>query len=185
MVKKLFMIPFFLGIQVFSIAQLPENYFDIANLFYKRGEYFSAATYYEKYLFPESNNKQIGFFPYTSNATKKKKNEVVDQPYVIALIRAADSYRQLNYYSKSAPLYKEAIKSVLPEFPLVKYHYAMVLKALGDLEGSRKMFEAFAKEYRKRDATWQSVSRELENLEFVEVADGIKAEDEIVIPKAK
>lgn len=146
-------------------AQGNSNFLKAAEDFYSKGDYYSAAKYYEKYLTAKPDKSASGFNPYvvqTRNmaATTTKpmgKNQVT--------YKIAECYRLLNNPVKAEPYYKESAQQ--PEaFPLAQYYYAKSLKANSKFEEAEAEFNAFiassADEAMKADA-----QKELQNLSFI------------------
>ena len=98
-------------------AQFTTDYLRAADNYYKKGDFYSATLYYEKYLNTgKANSSTEGFKPYTVQpATKKEQARVSSQQQ--AIYNLAESYRQLNYYVKAEPVYKQVVDWNNAQFP--------------------------------------------------------------------
>src|SRR5687767_13828302 len=91
-----------------SQAQYAKNYKKAADKFYKQGDYYSAAQYYEKSL---AGNKGVksAYEPY--QVEKRPAGEPVKEvnPTIELLYNLADSYYRLQDFSHAEVYYKEVV----------------------------------------------------------------------------
>src|SRR4051812_34889396 len=80
-------------------AQFTYDYLKAADAYFKKGEYYSAAQYYEKYLGVQKERGET-YNPYVVQASSKKAKTAVSSREQ-ALYNTAESYRQLSYYEKA------------------------------------------------------------------------------------
>lgn len=148
--KMLLIISFFIYSYT-AISQLSINYFDVGNDFYKKNDFISAIFYYEKYLSPFYENFNNSFTPYTVSVKQKELKD--NNTYLAdALYRTAESYRRLSIHDKAVNYYREVLKKKSSKYPLIKFHYAHELKALGQFAEAKQMIESFLVEYKKNDS---------------------------------
>src|ERR1700754_643972 len=84
-------------------AQFVYDYLKAADTYFQKGDYASAAEYYEKYL-GEKKDKSKEYNPYTpQNSSKKSVGAVSSREQ--AIYRLAESYRFLHYPAKAEPRY--------------------------------------------------------------------------------
>ncbi|MBL7741543.1 MAG: OmpA family protein [Chitinophagaceae bacterium] len=149
-------------------AQFVYDYLKAADNYYQKGDYFSAAQYYEKYFGSDKAKDKPEFNPYSPQAGNKKKVTAVTSKEQ-ATWHLAESYRHLNYPEKAAPYYQQAMEMDKSKFPLAGYRYATMLRALGKYEESETAFKTFLGEYTTDDEYRKGAEREIKNLQFIQV----------------
>ncbi len=153
----------------FAHAQFVNDYLGAADKYFTKGDYYSAAQYYEKYL--ESNKsktkKQAGYQPYAVSAATTKKITVTSNSKEKVIYNLAESYRKLHFHEKAAPYYMEASNFNKTAFPLAKFHYATTLRAMEKYDEATTFFTAFLQEYPTKDKYAATAAREIENLQFI------------------
>lgn len=152
---------------LFAEAQFTYDYLKAADDYYRKADYYSAATYYEKYLNANGVIKNGEFDPYSVRATAGKETKALSNKEQ-AVYNLAESYRQLNYYVKAEPYYQEASSFDAAKFPLADYHYATTLRALGKFEEAEKAFRQFLAAYTANDQYTEAANREVQNLQFIQ-----------------
>ncbi|RAJ77443.1 WD40 repeat protein [Chitinophaga dinghuensis] len=150
-----------------SQAQLAYNYLRAADEYYKKNDYNSAATYYEKYLGTKGKLvRQESYKPYVAvSASKQPKAKVSNEEE--ATYRLAESYRLLHYYDKATPYYATVVESAKENFPLAAYYYGVSLRAQGKYELAGQVFQQFLDNYKSTDQFRESANRELQNIRFI------------------
>jgi outer membrane protein OmpA-like peptidoglycan-associated protein len=155
---------------VFSITvqgQFTTDYLKAADGFYKKGDYYSAAQYYEKYLTGgKSKGSSDAYNPYVVQASSKK-SAVPTTSKEQAVYNLAESYRLLNYFVKAEPHYRQAVSFDAIQFPLARYHFAETLRALEKFEEAEKAFNEFLDHHNGQDTYAESAKREILNLRFI------------------
>ncbi|MBV7530284.1 OmpA family protein [Chitinophaga sp. sic0106] len=150
-------------------AQLAYNYLRAADDYYKKNDYNSAATYYEKYLVAKGKSvRQESYKPYVAtsvSADHKAKPTVSNEQE--ATYKLAESYRLLHDYEKAAPYYASVMESNQAAYPLAAYYYAVSLRALGKYELAGQVFRQFAAAYTAQDEYTTATEREIANLGFI------------------
>ncbi len=161
---------------VFAQAQYVKDYRREADKYYEKGDWQSAAIYYEKYLTdkkgPNSNNEDYN--PYSVEGTSPKKGTpakpaVVPQNVSLKLInyRIAECYRHLDNYKAAEPWFGKVVKTDKASYPLSPYYYAVCLRALGKYEEAEQQFSSFLGEYKTDDEYSKNARTELANLKFI------------------
>lgn len=166
MKKSLLLLTLFLG-SIALHAQVNYEYVKAADEYYAKGDYFSAAKYYEMALGKAKSKSKAsgGFSPYGSGRTTtsaKPKVAVSDKEQ--ALYNLAESYRKLHFHEKALPYYQEVV--TLNKFPLAKYHQATTLRAMQKNYEAEIAFNEFLSEYKDDDNFRQSAQREVASLGF-------------------
>ncbi len=164
--KRTFLLLTMLGGMLVASAQYVADYLDAANTYYRKGDYASAVEYYQKYLNGPGGAATGTFNPYAPQKQKGKKSNALDVNEV--KYRVAECYRNLNYPSKAAPMYKEVIQANSKDYPLAKYYYGQQLRAMGQYAEAADQFNQFLSDYQMDDAYRKSAHREVKNLAFVE-----------------
>lgn len=148
-------------------AQFTYDYLRAADNYFKKGDYFSAATYYEKYLGSGKGKNGNEYNPYVVQ-TSSKKAAVPMSSKTQAIYNLAESYRLLNYYSKAEPYYQQATTFDKSAYPLASYWYAVTERALEKYPEAETSFREFLSSYALNDTYTGSAKRELQNLEFIQ-----------------
>jgi outer membrane protein OmpA-like peptidoglycan-associated protein len=155
-----------------TMAQYVADYKRNADKYYAKGDWYSAATYYEKYLEQQKKPSSSGYEPYTiqSNSTKKKNNKSTagaanDNEVVY---RIAESYRKLNDYSKAAPYYAKSLANT-KTYPFASYYYAVCLRATNQYAEAEKQFDAFLKSPTNDADITEHAKLELANCKFIQL----------------
>lgn len=148
-------------------AQFTYNYLKAADGYYQKGDYYSAAQYYEKYLGVGAGHEQ-GYSPYTSERVSKKGAAKATTSKEQAIYNLAECYRLLNYPSKAEPFYGQALDFDKTTFPLAQYRYAVTERELTNYAEAEKAFSAFLNAYKGNDTYALSATKELQNLHFIQ-----------------
>jgi OOP family OmpA-OmpF porin len=168
MVKKIFLITAVCAYVVSVNAQFIYDYLKAADNYFQKGDYASAAEYYEKYLGKDKGGGKQEFYPYTPQRISKKTAPEMSSREK-ALYNLAESYRLLNYPEKAEPVYKEVMDANKTAFPLAAYHYATLQRAMGKYDEAEQGFRSFLADYKTADKYKEGAERELKNLEFIKV----------------
>jgi outer membrane protein OmpA-like peptidoglycan-associated protein/tetratricopeptide (TPR) repeat protein len=151
---------------VTATAQFTYDYLKAADDYYKKGDYYSAAQYYEKYLAGgKGKGNKDTYNPYVVQTSSKKSTAGLSSKEQ-AIYHLAESYRQLNYPAKAEPAYREVLNST--EFPLARFHHATMLRALEKFEEAEKAFNSFLDGYKTADQYSEKAKREILNLRFIQ-----------------
>lgn len=149
-----------------SYSQYTYDYKRSADNFYAKGDYFSAAEYYEKLLEQKTSGGSTTE-PYTvqgkgSKATKATLNrqEVV--------YRIAESYRLLNNHSKAEKWYAEATGFSKVQYPLTAFWYGVTLRANGKFAEAEKSLQDFINGYAANDNYKEQAKIELADVRFIQ-----------------
>lgn len=149
-------------------AQFTYDYLRAADGYFKKGDYYSAAQYYEKYLGnPSGKDRQNGYSPYAVQTSSKKSGGPVSSKQQ-AVYNLAESYRLLNYHGKAEPVYQQTLGFDKTQFPLTGFHYATTLRALAKYEEAEKAFTEFLAGYTVKDTYSEMAQREIDNLKYIQ-----------------
>lgn len=166
--KKILLVAVIIVVSTSLKSQFVYDYLKGADDYFNKGDYASAAEYYEKSLGKNGSAAQASFNPYTPQNSSKKSAKTGTTTREMAVYRLAECYRMLNYPSKAEPYYKEAIGFGRAEFPLAQYYYAMQLRALAKYPEAEQNFKTFLSNYRSNDEFKKNAEREINNLAFIQ-----------------
>ncbi len=153
---------------IIAYSQPVYDYLKAADDYYIKGDYFSAAQYYEKYLGIGKNKiKGNEFDPYANTSLTKQQKAAVSNKQQ-AIYKLAESYRLLNFYTKAETHYLQASTFSKTEFPVAAYWYGKTLKALGKYNIADSVFNAFLATYPISDNYKIDAERESKNLQFIQ-----------------
>jgi outer membrane protein OmpA-like peptidoglycan-associated protein len=156
------------GCFVFAEAQYAVNYLAAADKYYSKGDYYSAAVYYEKYFGQNgSKHPMQEFDPYTVQHPVKKMNGKLSSKEE-ATIRLAESYRLLHYPAKAEPYYQQALAFGKDKYPLAYYYFGTAERALGKYDEAGKAFTSFLEINKTDDGFATDAKRELLDLGFIQ-----------------
>jgi outer membrane protein OmpA-like peptidoglycan-associated protein/tetratricopeptide (TPR) repeat protein len=164
--KKIFILLVVMVNGLLAQAQFTFNYLKAADEYYKKADYFSAATYYEKYINSGKTSKQQVYDPYSIKKLTKEQQAAVSNRQQ-AIYNLAESYRQLHYPSKAEAWYKQAASFDSKAFPLATYWYAKTLKSLEKFDVADSAFKVFTTVYTNKDLYLADATREMSNLDFI------------------
>jgi len=159
-------------------AQVVYDYLKGADRYFKNGDYYSAATYYEKFLGMKAGKMKVdaGVPPYASYKGIGKKAAVEMSSKEQAMYNLAESYRLLHFHSMAEPIYKTCLSSIdKNKFPLTRYWYASTLRYLGNYAEAEAALKQFLDEYPNDDEYKEQAAREIKNLGFIQ--DQMKRKD--------
>jgi OOP family OmpA-OmpF porin len=155
-------------ISTLCFAQTAGDYIKAADKYFANGDYFSAATYYEKSLAAKAGKGGAGFSPYEVNAVKQDAVSKHSSSKEQVIFNLGESYRMLHLHEKAIPYYAQAAAMPGNPFPLAGYHHAASLKALGRYDEARTAFQSFKSSYTGNDIYAAATERELKSLDFIQ-----------------
>jgi outer membrane protein OmpA-like peptidoglycan-associated protein len=166
--KKIFLLLAVTPAYMMARAQFVTDYLKAADNYYKKGDYYSAAQYYEKYLNanPSKKSNKESYSPYAVKPATGNGGTAADNTQQV-VYNLADSYRRLNYPAKAVAYYEKALTYDNARNPLAGYYYAVTLRELGKDEEAEKAFQLFLDKYRQDDVYSQSARVEVLNLHFI------------------
>jgi OmpA-OmpF porin, OOP family len=161
-----------LAIATTSQAQIFADYVRAADGYYAKGDYFSAAQYYEKYLGIAKGKPAVtaSFNPYTLQSKSKKGSGTSStlSTKEQAVYNIAECYRLLNYPAKAEPAYKEVVEKSSDKFPLAHLQYAAVLRSLQKYEDASAQLQRFLQNYTTEDQNREAAVQAMASLTFIQ-----------------
>jgi outer membrane protein OmpA-like peptidoglycan-associated protein len=147
-------------------AQTTNDYLKAAEDFFAKGDYYSAARYYERVLQGKVDTVGSHFSPYVGQRqTSAKQKPITGGSRHQVVYKTAESYRLLNNPVKSEPYYQEA-SGYGTEYPLARYYYAKSLKSNSKFDEAAKEFTQFINETTDETAK-ADAQKELQNIAFI------------------
>jgi len=148
-------------------GQFVADYLKAADNYYKKGDYYSAARYYEKYLGAKSSkSNKDDYNPYNVKPASAVVKGTTPSAQLV-VYNLAESYRRLNYPVKAVAYYEQALSYKNNQLPLTQYYYASTLRALGKYDEAEKAFQDFLDNYKVDDGYANSARSEVLNLNFI------------------
>lgn len=165
--KKMVLTSFVLALVYTVQGQFVYDYLNAADKYFQKGDYSSAAEYYEKYFNTGKTGARQEFNPYTPQTVAKKTASTATQKEQ-AVWRLAESYRMLHYPAKAEPYYRQAIEIGTDKFPYAQYYHGSTLRALERYEDAEAAFKNFLTTYTTEDAYRREAEREVHNLQYIQ-----------------
>lgn len=153
-----------------TVAQFGVDNKRAADVFFLKGDYYSASQYYEKYLGIKGKASLLSYKPYfmargqLSSGSMKKASGVQQE----AIYKLAESYRLYNNFQDAEKWYGESVKQGNTSFPLNKYWYSISLRANNKLADAKVQLVQFTNEYKGDAAYLEKANREINNIDFIE-----------------
>jgi len=165
--KKIILILLIVPGVIVARGQFVADYLKAADAYYKKGDYYSAARYYEKYLSSkDTRTKPNEYNPYNVKPAAEKGKAAIPNTQ-LAVYNLAESYRLLNFPVKAVTYYEQAVGYKNSQLPLAPYYYAATLRALGKYDDAEKAFQGFLDNYKTDDEYAHSAKSEVLNLHFI------------------
>ncbi|THU39277.1 flagellar motor protein MotB [Niastella caeni] len=165
--KKIILILGVVPAFIMARGQFVQDYLKAADNYYKKGDYYSAALYYEKYLGTKgSKASRADYNPYNVKPASGVVKAVTSSAQ-LAVYNLAESYRLLNFPVKAVAYYEQALSYKNSQLPLAQYYYASTLRALGKYDEAEKAFQLFLDNYKADDVYTNSARSEVLNLHFI------------------
>jgi outer membrane protein OmpA-like peptidoglycan-associated protein len=143
---------------IYDYKRTADNYFE-------KKDYYSAAQYYNKAL-GTFTVKPGEYKPYLLDKTGKNKKQKKLKDYEQVVYRLAESYRMYNDFANAEKWYAEAVNFDPAQFPLVRYWYAVCLRAAAKYEDALTQFQLFRQSYKGYDEYSTRTAIEIANCEF-------------------
>lgn len=152
------------------IAQFKYDYKRNADNFYAKGDYYSAALYYEKYLTDKGLTVQFDPYEVKKLTTTKVTTTDKKQPegYEQIVYRIANCYFLLNDYTNAQKWYSAALNFNMVQFPDVKLNYGICLRANSKYAEAQQQFEEYLAEHKTADNSVVTAKKELANCVFIQ-----------------
>lgn len=148
-------------------AQFMSDFKRTADMFYEKGDYYSAAQYYERYLTSKQPKASTtNYKPYLISIASKTKKE--GNAYETAVYRLAESYRNYFDFANAEKWYATAVTFDSAAYPLTRYWYGVSLRANTKYADAETQFNQFLQGYRQPDEYAANARKELANCQFIQ-----------------
>lgn len=148
-------------------AQFAYNYLKAADEYFQKGDYYSAAQYYERAL-TQRPSKTDKVDPYKIEPLTQEKKAAVTGSRAEILYKTAESFRLINNYPKAEPYYGEAAEIASQTFPLARYWYGKSLRFNSKFAEAEAALTRFLQENTTGGDEAEDAKREIANLQFIQ-----------------
>lgn len=140
-----------------------------ADIFFEKGDYYSAAQYYERFLTSKQTKTNMGSYqPYLVNITSKAGKKEVNT-YESVVYRLAESYRMYFDFTNAEKWYAITTQFDSAAYPLSHYWYGVALRANTKYAAAEEQFNRFLQGRASvQDEYATSAKRELANCRFIQ-----------------
>lgn len=170
MTKHLIIIIAALGIMTPAAhTQVVTNYKRVAEQFFAKGDYYSAAQYYEKYL----SGKTPSHSGYNAYLVQKQGTGSANRSDLTGLnsdllFRMGECYYHLNDYIHAEQWYKLLLNKDSTTYPQARYLYAVCLRANGKYNSALQELEKFIQEHGVADQYTKLAQKEMDDCIFIQ-----------------
>lgn len=138
-----------------------------ADIHFDKGNYFSAAQYYEKYLDSRMGKQvQDNYKPYSINL-KDKREQNNSAEYERVVYRLAESYRLYFDFINAEKWYGKALGFNRTAYPLTRLWYGISLRTNKKYAEAEAAYTQFLTEYALNDEYTARAKKELNNTRFI------------------
>ena len=158
-----------LGLAAAAVHAQATNFKRVAEQFYAKGDYYSAAHYFEKYLSGKTPSRS-GYNAYVV----QKQGAALINPSDLGglngqmLFQMGDCYYNLNDYIHAEQWYKLLLKKDSATYPLARYYYGVCLRANGNYNIAQQELGKFIQENTVGDQYTKNAQQEIENCVFIQ-----------------
>jgi outer membrane protein OmpA-like peptidoglycan-associated protein len=158
-----------LGMATAAANAQATNFKRVAEQFYAKGDYYSAAHYFEKYL----SGKTPSHSGYNAYVVQKQGAALINPNDLGGLdgnllYHMGDCYFNLNDYIHAEQWYKILLKKDSTTFPLARYYYGICLRANGNYPIAQQELNKFMQENNVGDSYSKSAQQEIDNCVFIQ-----------------
>ncbi|OQP65190.1 hypothetical protein A3860_16080 [Niastella vici] len=167
MIKQLIIIAG-LGVAATAVHAQATNFKRVAEQFYAKGDYYSAAHYFEKYL----SGKTPTHSGYNAYVVQKQGAALINHNDLGGLDgnllnRMGDCYYKLNDFIHAEQWYKLLLQKDSTTFPLARYYYGICLRANGNYNIAQQELGKFMQANTVGDQYTKSAQQEIDNCAFI------------------
>jgi OmpA-OmpF porin, OOP family len=158
-----------LGVAAASVNAQTTNFKRVAEQFYAKGDYYSAAHYFEKYLSGKTPSRS-GYNAYVvqkQGAALINTNDLGGLDGTL-LYRMGDCYYNLNDFIHAEQWYKLLLKKDSATYPLARFNYGICLRANGNYNIAQQELGKFIQENTEGDLYTKKAQQEIENCGFIQ-----------------
>ncbi len=158
-----------LGVAAVTANAQATNFKRVAEQFYAKGDYYSAAHYFEKYL----SGKTPSHSGYNAYVVQKQGAALINHNDLGGLdgnllYHMGDCYYNLNDYIHAEQWYKLLLKKDSTTFPLARYYYGICLRANGNYPIAQQELNKFIQENNVGETYTKAAQQEIDNCAFIQ-----------------
>ncbi|WP_205512511.1 OmpA family protein [Longitalea arenae] len=158
-----------LGLSAVAVHAQASNFKRVAEQFYAKGDYYSAAHYYEKYL----SGKTPSHSGYNAYVVQKQGATLINTSDLGGLdgnllYKMGDCYYNLNDYIHAEQWYKLLLKKDSASFPMARYYYGICLRANGNYNIAQHELARFIQENAAGEQYNKKAQQEIDNCAFIQ-----------------
>jgi OOP family OmpA-OmpF porin len=135
----------------------------LADEYFDKGEYVTAAGLYGQYLDPSSNSKKTSGFPLNAKRSGLTSNY---QSETDVLFRQAESYRLAHDFEKAAELYNQCFEKDSRKYNAALYWKAVCDRSIGNYQSAEQNIDRFIRENESSELK-QPALEEKKRLQFI------------------
>lgn len=169
--KKIILLLAVISASLGSHAQLLSGRTGSADMYFEKGDYFSAAMAYQRYLggMPDTPRAGLVYLPYGPLNERPAMPRKAKPSLLPIYYKLGESFRRFHDPAGASRWYAEVLQldSLGLKFPLAAYHQAACLRATGALEEAERMLQRFLDRYKGDALVTEAARRELEGLSFI------------------
>ncbi|MFY8003884.1 MAG: hypothetical protein ACOVNR_03545, partial [Chitinophagaceae bacterium] len=163
--RSLFLLAFLLCCGLLQI-NAQEKTLQKANNAFSKGEYYTAALFYEALLKDTGKLVNKNFNPYNNKLLKQKQASLSESVRKTVTVKAAESFYLHNNFTKAEVYYQEAIVKQLNTDVAVKLNYAKSLRANNKLDLAESQLQSIVSDKLATATQVQKAKAELANIQF-------------------
>lgn len=158
-----------LGLSAAAVHAQSTNYKRVAEQFYAKGDYYSAAHYFEKYLSGKTpfHSGYNAYVVTKQGATLINTNDLGGLDGNL-LYKMGDCYYNLNDYIHAEQWYKLLLKKDSTTFPLARYYYGICLRSNGNYNIAQQELAKFMQENASGEQYNKQAQQEIDNCAFIQ-----------------
>lgn len=165
--KKNYLCVFVTVLCVHLNAQYTTDLKRTADIHFNKGNYYSAAQYYEKYLQSRMGKQvQDHYRPYSVDV-KDKREKNNNNEYERVVYNLAESYRLFFDYVNAEQWYAKALAFDLKKYPLTRLWYGVCLRTNQKYAEAETQYTQFLSEHNVSDEYTSRAKKELDNTRFI------------------
>ena len=138
----------------------------LADEYYAKGEYYTAADLYNQYLNPPKNQKQVSDFPLNAKGKRLAGANSISRSAI--LFKQAECYRLSHYWQKAAICYKECLDKYPGQYSESLYWLGVCERSNGNYTEAEKNVKQFLIFAGINTRYKELAEKELHTLDFIQ-----------------
>ena len=158
-----------LGLSAVAVNAQASNFKRVAEQFYAKGDYYSAAHYFEKYL----SGKTPTHSGYNAYVVQKQGAALLNHNDLggldaTLLYKMGDCYYNLNDFIHAEQWYKLLLQKDSTSHPLARYYYGICLRANGNYIIAQQQLSQFQTQNTEGEQYNKQAQQEIDNCVFIQ-----------------